>query len=118
MVVGTMVQSPTVTQLEKAKETVTTESMSIDVTRITGSEVTSSGTAYSGLQPYGLGNAHYPVTDGGLSSMSVSVPEGRVHGGSLMALLASGSPLGPANAEGSVIDQSKSVKSMVHWSQM
>lgn len=107
-----------VTQLEKAKETVTTESTSIDVTKVTGSEVTSSGTSYSGFQPYVSGNAHYPVTDGGLSSESVSVPEGRVHGGSLMALFASGSTLGPANTEDSVIDLSKTGKSMVPRSWM
>lgn len=118
MVVGSMVQSPTVSQLEKAKETVTTESTSIDVTKVTGSEVTSSGTAYSGFQQYGLGNADYPVADGGLSSISVSVPEGRVHGGSLMALLASGSTLGPANTEGSVIDLSKPGKPMMPRSWM
>lgn len=76
---GPMVQDPKLGKPEKMKEVVIADEMNVDVMNIGSSIRTSASGTCSDLK------------QGGQSSAPVLVPEGRVHGGSLMALLAGGS---------------------------
>lgn len=54
--------------------------------------------------------AHISAEEGDNLPTSVAVPEGRVHGGSLMAMLAGSSGLGPSSGSGLVSDPSAPIK--------
>jgi hypothetical protein len=77
--------------------------MNVDVLKI--------GRTYSDLKPYGVPNAQLSVGEGNLPSVPVYVPEGRVHGGSLMALLTASSDLGSSRGKGVVVASSEPTKS-------
>ncbi|KAJ8764875.1 hypothetical protein K2173_010340 [Erythroxylum novogranatense] len=85
-----MVEDPKISQTEKVKE-VATEDINDDIvnkdTNLGASEVGN----ISGLKHLGIANAYISVVEAAMSSMSAFVPEGRVHGGSLMTMLACGS---------------------------
>jgi len=91
---GPMVQDPKISQSEKTKEVVTVEDMTVDIVKMGTSARDSLGRTTSDLKHFGVSNAHLSASEAGLSSMPVFVSEGRVHGGSLMAMLAGGSGVG------------------------
>uniref|UniRef100_A0A2P2LHK6 WRKY19-like zinc finger domain-containing protein n=1 Tax=Rhizophora mucronata TaxID=61149 RepID=A0A2P2LHK6_RHIMU len=93
---GSMVHDPKNSQLEKMKE-VTAQDMNVDVVKMGTIMEASAGRTASDLKKFGVPNANISVVEAGMSSMSVFVPEGRVHGGSLMALLAVGSGVGSSS---------------------
>ncbi|KAK4844097.1 hypothetical protein QYF36_016430 [Acer negundo] len=86
---GPMVQDPKLDKPEKMKE-VATDDMNMEI--VMGS---SAGRAYSDFKkaPPNVPNPQISVGGGGISPMPAFVPEGRVHGGSLMAMLAGSSSL-------------------------
>ncbi|XP_068308146.1 uncharacterized protein [Pyrus communis] len=86
---GPMVQDPKRGKSEKMKEVVIADDMNVDVMNIVSGIRTSATGAYSDLK------------HGGESSVPTIVPEGRVHGGSLMALLAGDGLDSNANSMGS-----------------
>ncbi|KAM2938430.1 hypothetical protein FF1_038220 [Malus domestica] len=86
---GPMVQDPKLGKSEKMKEVVIADDMNVDVMNIVSGIRTSATGTYSDLK------------HGGQSSVPTLVPEGRVHGGSLMALLAGGSSDANTNSMGS-----------------
>ncbi|CAN1189606.1 Probable WRKY transcription factor 19 [Linum perenne] len=91
---GTMVQDPKASRTGKSKEVAASDDMIVDGGSMGGitAPVSSDGTN-SKLK--GNPAAQTGGREGGShSSKPVSVPEGRVHGGSLMALLANGSGAG------------------------
>ncbi|GAV63520.1 hypothetical protein CFOL_v3_07038 [Cephalotus follicularis] len=89
---GLIVQDPKLSRPEKMRGVLTTEDTNVDMMK-RGSVGATSGSSHSGLNQYGGQNAHISVGEGGLSSIPVFIPEGRVHGGSLMAMLAGSSRL-------------------------
>jgi len=96
-----MVQDPNLIQPEK--EVIITEDMNVDVLKI-GS---GTGRTYSDLKLSGR--------EGNIPPVPVYAPEGRVHGGSLMALLTAGSDLGSSRGKGVVVASSEPMKSyMTH----
>lgn len=88
---GPMVQDPKLSKLEKMKEVVTAEDMSVDIKKM-GTEAPA-GRTWASWEQYAAPNANVAVAEGG-------VPEGRVHGGSLLAMLASSSGIGSSNSKG------------------
>ncbi|KAF7828203.1 putative WRKY transcription factor 19 [Senna tora] len=58
-----------------------------------------------------VANVNVSTGEGGHSPMSVAAPEGRVHGGSLLAMLAGNSGLGSSSRRGLVDDPSEPMKS-------
>lgn len=89
---GPAVQDPKLSKPEKSKEVIT-EEMTVDIMKMGSSVGTSAGKTCSDLKKYEV-LKHITAGEGGLSSMSVLVPEGRVHGGSLMAMLTGSSDIG------------------------
>lgn len=72
----------------------TAEDMTVDIVKMGTSAGDSMGRTTSGLKHFGVTNAHLSAREAGLSSKPAFVSEGRVHGGSLMAMLAGGSGVG------------------------
>ncbi|XVE57981.1 hypothetical protein DITRI_Ditri04bG0133100 [Diplodiscus trichospermus] len=99
---GPIVQDPKFSESEKMKEIVTADDMIVDTMKVGNGLEDSADRTCSGLNQYGIPNAHNSVGEGGLS---VFVPEGRVHGGSLMAML--------GKSEGLVGDPSEPTKSFM-----
>ncbi|KAJ4711978.1 putative Transcription factor [Melia azedarach] len=88
---GPVIQDPKLNQPEKMKEVVTADEMNVDMMKMGSGLGTSAGRTYYTDSIIGVPNAGTTVGQGNVLSMSVYVPEGRVHGGSLMAMLAGGS---------------------------
>ncbi|KAF8380128.1 hypothetical protein HHK36_027609 [Tetracentron sinense] len=92
---GPTVQDPKSSKLEKMKEVVTVEDMHLDVMKIGNGGGNLGG--WNGFDSRGYGNPaislqiapHFnlPIRKAGPPPVPVSLPEGRVHGGSLMAML-------------------------------
>ncbi|XP_022720975.1 uncharacterized protein LOC111278581 isoform X2 [Durio zibethinus] len=104
---GPTVQDPKLCKSEKMKEIVTSEDMNVDIMKLGSGIEALAGRTCSGLNQYGIPNARNSVGEGGFS---VFVPEGRVHGGSLMGMLVGGSGLGSGNSEGLAGDPSEPSK--------
>ncbi|KAA8522469.1 hypothetical protein F0562_013170 [Nyssa sinensis] len=90
--------------------------MNVDIMKMDSSFVTSAGYPGFEWEHFGLQQAHLPVGVGGPSSVPVLVPEGRVHGGSLMSMLAGTSGLGLSSGKSMITGPSKPGKlhSMPH----
>ncbi|OVA07858.1 hypothetical protein BVC80_7559g2 [Macleaya cordata] len=94
---GPTVHDPKPSKHDKMKGVVTVEDMHVEVTKIGSGGGTFAG--WNGFDPKGSGNpdislqllpgAHLPISTRGTPPGPVAVPEGRVHGGGLMAMLAS-----------------------------
>ncbi|KAF8412170.1 hypothetical protein HHK36_000128 [Tetracentron sinense] len=103
--IGHTVQDPKHSKLEKMKEVVTVEDMHIDVTSSGSSGGNLAG--WNGFDSKGHGNPamslqmppqiYLPIRKEGHPPVPVSIPEGRVHGGSLLAMLVGSTDLGPSN---------------------
>ncbi|EEF51275.1 transcription factor, putative [Ricinus communis] len=91
---GPIIQEPKSIQTEKMKEVMIAEDMNVDNL---GSSMGASSSKSTDLKHFGVPNAHIPAGEAGMSSMPVFVPEGRVHGGSLMAMLAGDSSVGSSS---------------------
>lgn len=95
--VGAMVQDPKPRKAEKIKDVVNVEDMNVDITKMDSNGVNLPSPASFGWKQFGvLQQARLPVDDGGISAAPVLVSEGRVRGGSLMALLTGNSGIGPS----------------------
>lgn len=86
---GPVVLDPNLHKPEKMKEVVTADDMNVDIMKM-GSGLGSSA-GKSSDSKHGASNVSDSVGGGGFPSVPVFVPEGRVHGGSLMAMLAGSS---------------------------
>lgn len=102
---GPIVHDPKSVQPEKMKEVATAEDMSVDAVKLASMMGPSTGRTKD-MKHFGVPNTHFSVTEPGASSHLVFVPEGRVHGGSLMAMLAGGSGVGSSSNQGRIIDPS------------
>lgn len=91
--IGPIVQDPKC-KLDKMKEVVTSDDKNVDSLKV-GNAGTSGGGSHSDSK-HGIPN----VPKSHIKSKSVFVPEGRVHGGSLMAMLAGSSGLNSNNSAG------------------
>lgn len=87
---GSVVQNPHSSKTDELKQLLVDKNMDIDMMKI-GSSLGPAATC-SDFKHYEAVTAHVSAKEGGHLPMSVAVPEGRVHGGSLMAML-SGSPM-------------------------
>ncbi|KAJ6703523.1 F22C12.10 [Salix viminalis] len=109
---GPMVQDPNISQSEKMKEAVTAEDMTIGIVK-TGTSTPASGRTTTNLKHFGDSSTSVSVREAGLSSLPAFVSEGRVHGGSLMAMIASVSGGGSSNNQVVAGDPSEPKKSYV-----
>ncbi|KAG7952972.1 hypothetical protein I3843_12G086700 [Carya illinoinensis] len=91
---GPMVQDPNLNQ--QGREVITRD-MNVDVLNIGNNMGALAGRTYSDSKQFGVPIAQISVGEGNLSSVPVYLPEGRVHGGSLIALLTSSSGLGSSS---------------------
>ncbi|KAI7989173.1 putative WRKY transcription factor 19 [Camellia lanceoleosa] len=90
-----MVHDPKPSRPEKMKEVVVNaEDMHVDISKMDSGGVTFPGPAHFNWKQLGHEQTRRPVVVGSLSATPVLVPEGRVHGGSLMAMLTGSSGLG------------------------
>ncbi|KAH7839167.1 hypothetical protein Vadar_000670 [Vaccinium darrowii] len=104
---GPVVQDPKPSMPEKMKELViSVEDMNVDVMQM--------GRTSFHLEQFRLSQNRLPVGgDGGLSGTPVLVPEGRVHGGSLLAMLRGSSDLGSHGNKSFMVGPSDPAKSYV-----
>ncbi|KAG2677134.1 hypothetical protein I3760_12G084500 [Carya illinoinensis] len=91
---GPMVQDPNLNQ--QGREVITRD-MNVDVLNIGNNMGALAGRTYPDSKQFGVPIAQISVGEGNLSSVPVYLPEGRVHGGSLIALLTSSSGLGSSS---------------------
>lgn len=83
--IGPVAHFPNPSRTGKMKDLDTSEDMDVDILKVGNrGKVTTNWTAV-GLKQHNVPHAHFPVGEG--SPLSVPVPEGRVHGGSLMSML-------------------------------
>ncbi|OAY56420.1 uncharacterized protein LOC110608957 [Manihot esculenta] len=108
---GPIIQEPHVSENEKMKKAVIAEDMSVDIVKMGTNIGASASIATSDMKTLGVPNVQIPVGEPGLPTISVFIPEGRVHGGSLMAMLASGSGIGSSSSQIINGDSSESRKS-------
>ncbi|KAF5730042.1 hypothetical protein HS088_TW20G00412 [Tripterygium wilfordii] len=97
---GPMVVDPKLSRCENIKEVIDVEDMNVDVVKMDNAVGNSAVGSYSDLKQQGLPNDHIIDGKGGLSAMPVFIPEGRVHGGSLLAMLTGSSGLGSSSTNG------------------
>ncbi|KAK9276984.1 hypothetical protein L1049_006523 [Liquidambar formosana] len=107
---GHMVQDPS-SKPEKMKEVVTAELMNADIMKIRSIAGISAGWNGFDLKQFEIPEARHRPVGGGPSSVPVLVPEGRVRGGNLMAMLASSSHLGSGGSKDLVCGPSEPRKS-------
>ncbi|RVX04218.1 putative WRKY transcription factor 19 [Vitis vinifera] len=94
------VQIPTPSKPEKMKDVVTTEDMNVDIMKMMGSSIVNpAGWTGLELKQVGLPQPHLPAREIRPSPVPVLAPEGRVHGGSLMAMLAGSPGLSPSDSK-------------------
>ncbi|PNT45393.1 hypothetical protein POPTR_003G134200v4 [Populus trichocarpa] len=110
---GPMVQDPKISQSEKMKEVVTAEDMTIDIVKMGTSAAASTGRTTTDLKHFGDSSTPISVREAGLSSIPVFVSEGRVRGGSLMAMIAGGFGVGSSSNQVVAGDPSEPKKSYV-----
>jgi hypothetical protein len=108
-----MVQDPKISQSEKMKEVVTAEDMTIDIVKMGTSAAASTGRTTTDLKHFGDSSTPISVREAGLSSIPVFVSEGRVRGGSLMAMIAGGFGVGSSSNQVVAGDPSEPRKSYV-----
>ncbi|KAF5734219.1 hypothetical protein HS088_TW16G00664 [Tripterygium wilfordii] len=94
---GPMVVDPKLSKSKNMKEVIDVEDMNVDVVKMGNAVGNLAVSSYSDLKQQGLPNDHTIVKKGGLSATPVFVPEGRVHGGSLLAMLAGSSGHGSSS---------------------
>ena len=92
-----LIQDPKLSLPEKMKDVVIAEEMNVDVVKMGSVVGTSAGRTCS-------------VGEGNLSPAPVYLPEGRVHGGSLMAMLTASSGVGSSSSKGVVGGSSEPMK--------
>lgn len=85
---SSVIQDPKPSETETTEELSVAQNMNVDVLKM-GTAVASPG-----FKPCVDLSDYEALSDVGIPSTSASVPEGRVHGGSLMAMLAGGSGFG------------------------
>lgn len=82
------------------KDVVTTEDMNVDIMKMMGSSIVNpAGWTGLELKQVGLPQPHLPAREIRPSPVPVLAPEGRVHGGSLMAMLAGSPGLSPSDSK-------------------
>ncbi|KAK7307883.1 hypothetical protein VNO77_41327 [Canavalia gladiata] len=81
-----------VSKLHEPKQIINNKDMDVDMMKVGGSPRTAGGITCPKLSE--VGSTHLPAEEDGHIPMTVAVPEGRVHGGSLMAMLMGSSSLG------------------------
>ncbi|KAL3498935.1 hypothetical protein ACH5RR_041667 [Cinchona calisaya] len=113
---GVMVKDSEPREPEKMKQVITAEYMNGDIMKMDNSVITSfTGSGWKYISPMQVG---VPVGQS-VSSNSVANPEGRVHGGSLMAMMVDGSALSFSSSSCDVVSPSESTnKSWIHQSWM
>ncbi|KAJ4832354.1 hypothetical protein Tsubulata_002152 [Turnera subulata] len=108
---GPIIQDPNGGRPGKMKDIAPAEDMSVDIVKMATIMGTSAGRTNPNMNHFGVSNAH--LSGAGPSSLPVLVPEGRVHGGSLMAMLTVGSGVGSSSNHGGVGDPSDQRKSYI-----
>ncbi|KAE8722500.1 putative WRKY transcription factor 19 [Hibiscus syriacus] len=111
---GPIVLDPQISNSVKMKGIATTEDVNVDTMKMWSGIEPSAGRTCSSLNQYGLPYGSSSVSEGG----SAFVPEGRVHGGSLMSMLAGDSGLASvdtAGFAGNASEPNESFKSPQNW---
>jgi len=105
---GSVVQNPHSSKTDELKQLLVDKNMDIDMMKIGNS--LGPGATCSDFKHCEAVTAHVSAKECGHLPMSVAVPEGRVHGGSLMAMLTGSSSRGTSSGRSLVSDPSEPVK--------
>ncbi|KAJ7952230.1 putative Transcription factor [Quillaja saponaria] len=106
---GPVVQVPKLSQSVELKQVLLAEDQNLDMTKMGIS------TGISDVKRHGVANTHVSAGDGGQLPASVAVPEGRVHGGSLMAMLVGSSGISSSSRRGLVSEPMTSYMMPHSW---
>ena len=111
---GSVVQDPRSTRPDELKQVLLGKDMDMGMMRM-GSTSLSTAALRTGsdFKQYELASTHVSAEEGSHLPMSVAVPEGRVHGGSLMAMLAGSSDRGSSSGKGLASDASEPIKGYI-----
>ncbi|KAL4296662.1 hypothetical protein GQ457_12G000830 [Hibiscus cannabinus] len=112
---GPIVLDPKLSNSGKMKGIATTEDVNVNTMIMWSGIEPSAGRTCSSLDQYGVPYGSNSVGQGGFPALA---PEGRVHGGSLMAMLAGDSGLASVNTAGfagNASEPNKSLKSPQNW---
>nr|KYP58663.1 putative WRKY transcription factor 19 [Cajanus cajan] len=106
---GSVVQDPHSSKPDELKQVLVDKNMDIDMMKM-GSSLGNAATCSDFKQYEAAATGHVSSREGGHLPMSVAVPEGRVHGGSLMAMLTGGSSRGSCSGRDLVSEPCESIK--------
>ena len=110
---GAVVQEPYLSKPEEPRKVAFANEMDADVLKMGVSLGTAAVRTCSDVKQFEVAGAHVSAGEGVLSPTSVALPEGRVHGGSLMAMLVGDSDLGSSNARGLANDSSEPINAYI-----
>ncbi|KAK7318159.1 hypothetical protein RJT34_02858 [Clitoria ternatea] len=102
---GSVVEDPRSSKTDELKQRLIDKNMDMDLMKIG----TAAPGACSDFKPYEVATVHVSAKEGVHLPISAAVPEGRVHGGSLMAMLTGSSARGSSGGRGLVSDPSEPI---------
>ncbi|KAL5181958.1 putative WRKY transcription factor 19 [Glycine soja] len=106
---GPVIQDSHVSKLDEPKQIVINQDIDVDMMKM-GSPRAAGVITCSDVKLNEVASTRLPSGEDGHTPMSVAVPEGRVHGGSLMAPLMGSSGLGTSSGRDLLSDQSETIK--------
>ncbi|XP_027360520.1 uncharacterized protein LOC113868811 [Abrus precatorius] len=106
---GPVTQETYVSKPDELKQSVIDKDMDVDMMNMSSSPQTAGAITYCDVKINEVA-IHRPAGPDGHMPMSVAVPEGRVHGGSLIAMLVGSSSLGSGSERSPVSDPSEPIK--------
>ncbi|TKY70990.1 WRKY transcription factor 19 [Spatholobus suberectus] len=109
---GPVIQDTHVIKLDELKQIVINHDIDVDMMKM-GSPRTDGAITCSDVELNEVESTCLPAREDGHTPMSVAVPEGRVHGGSLMAMLMGSSGLGTSSGRGLLSDPSETIKASI-----
>ncbi|XP_061337813.1 uncharacterized protein LOC133284764 [Gastrolobium bilobum] len=110
---GSVVQDTHSSKPDELKQVPVDKDMDMDMMKMSSSLSTAAPRACSDLKQYEVASAHVSAEEDDHFPISVAVPEGRVHGGSLMAMLTGSSSRGSSSGRGLVSDPSEPIKGYI-----
>ncbi|XP_061341144.1 uncharacterized protein LOC133287533 [Gastrolobium bilobum] len=110
---GSVVQSTHACKPDELKQIHIHKDMDVDMMKMDNSPGPACKITCSDFKLSEVASTHVPAGEDDHAPVSVAVPEGRVHGGSLMAMLKGSSGLGSSSGRGLVSDPSEPIKACI-----
>ena len=109
---GSTVQDPHSSNPDELKRVLLAKDMDMGMMKVTSSLGNAAPGTYSDIKQYEAASSNVSAEEGG-HMPSLTIPEGRVHGGSLMAMLSGSSVRGSSSGKGVANDPSEAVKGYI-----